>query len=190
MYSVTRLAIPDVVLLQPKRIGDHRGYFMETFSRRDFESHGIDGDFVQDNQSLSVRRGTVRGLHFQLPPHPQAKLVRVAKGAAFDVAVDLRRGSPSFGGWCSATLTSEAGNQLFVPRGFAHGFCTLDSDTVVIYKVDDYYAPQCDAGLVWNDPDIDIDWPIAAEDAILSDKDAGLPRLAIFESPFVYTAGE
>jgi dTDP-4-dehydrorhamnose 3,5-epimerase len=188
--ATTPLTIPDVILLQPQKFADGRGYFMETFSRRDFERLGISCEFVQDNQSLSVRRATVRGLHFQVPPYQQAKLVRVVKGSIFDVAVDLRRGSPTFGRWCSATLTSEAGNQLFVPRGFAHGFCTLDSDTEVIYRVDEYYAPECDAGLVWNDPDIEIHWPITAEDAILSDKDARLPRLAIFESPFVYRTGE
>lgn len=160
---------------------------METFSRKDFEQLGIECDFVQDNQSLSARRGTVRGLHFQRPPHPQAKLVRVIRGAAFDVAVDLRRGSPTFKRWCGTTLTAEKGNQLFVPRGFAHAFCTLESDTEVAYKVDDYYAPEYDAGLIWNDPELGIDWPIAAQEAILSEKDVKLPPLADFESPFNYT---
>jgi dTDP-4-dehydrorhamnose 3,5-epimerase len=161
---------------------------METFSRKDFERLGIGAEFVQDNQSLSVRRGTVRGLHFQRPPHPQAKLVRVLKGAIFDVAIDLRRGSPTFGRWCGATLTAAESEQIFVPRGFAHAFCTLEPDTQVAYKVDDYYAPECDAGVIWNDPDIGIDWPITADEAVLSKKDAKLPRLATLDSPFVYMA--
>jgi dTDP-4-dehydrorhamnose 3,5-epimerase len=186
-FSSTPLAISDVLLVQPRKFSDHRGYFLETFGRKEFEQLGIESDFVQDNQSFSARRGTVRGLHFQLPPHPQAKLVRVLKGAVFDVAIDLRRGSPTFGHWCGTTLTAEKANQLFVPRGFAHAFCTLDPDTEVAYKVDDYYAPECDAGLIWNDPDLGIDWPIAAQDAVLSEKDARLPRWADFESPFVYT---
>jgi dTDP-4-dehydrorhamnose 3,5-epimerase len=187
-FSATRLAISDVILIQPRNFTDHRGYFMETFSRNSFVRLGIDGEFVQDNQSLSLRRGTVRGLHFQLPPHPQAKLVRVVNGAIFDVAVDLRLGSPTFARWCAATLTAEKADQLFIPRGFAHGFCTLEPNTEVAYKVDDYYAPELDAGLIWNDPDIGIGWPIRTEEATLSDKDARLPRLAAFESPFVYTA--
>ena len=186
MFSINPLAIPDVLLVQPQKFGDHRGYFLETFSRKDFRRLGIDSDFVQDNQSLSARRGTVRGSHFQLPPHPQAKLVRVTRGSIFDVAIDLRRGSPTFGQWCGTTLTAEKCNQLFVPRGFAHAFCTLEPDTEVAYKVDDYYAPECDAGIIWNDPGLGIDWPIAAQDAILSEKDAELPRLADFESPFAY----
>jgi dTDP-4-dehydrorhamnose 3,5-epimerase len=184
--SATPLAIPEVLMVQPSKLGDHRGYFLETFSHRDFGRLGIGNKFVQDNQSFSAQRGTVRGLHFQQPPHAQAKLIRVLRGAIFDVAIDLRRGSPTFGRWCGATLTADSGNQLFVPRGFAHAFCTLQPDTEVTYKVDDYYAPECDAGLIWNDPDIGIDWPIAAEEAVLSEKDGRLPRLAAFESPFVY----
>lgn len=187
-FTATPLEIPEVLLVQPQKFGDQRGYFMETFSRKDFERLGIRSDFVQDNQSLSARQGTVRGLHFQLPPLPQAKLVRVLKGAIFDVAVDLRRQSPSFGQWCGTTLTADTGNQLFIPRGFAHAFCTLDPETIVAYKVDEYYAPECDAGLIWNDPEIGIDWPIASDKAILSGKDAALPPLAAFESPFVFTA--
>ena len=184
--SATPLAISEVLLLRPRKLCDPRGYLMETFSRKDFERLGIGAEFVQDNQSLSVRRGTVRGLHFQRPPHPQAKLVRVLKGAIFDVAIDLRRGSPTFGRWCGATLTAAESEQIFVPRGFAHAFCTLEPDTQVAYKVDDYYAPECDAGVIWNDPDIGIDWPITADEAVLSEKDAKLPRLAALDSPFVY----
>jgi dTDP-4-dehydrorhamnose 3,5-epimerase len=187
-FTLTRLSIPDVVLLRPQKFVDHRGYFLETFSRRVFQDLGIDCDFVQDNQSLSTRRGTMRGLHFQIPPHAQAKLVRVISGAVFDVAIDLRRGSPTFGRWCGTTLTAAEANQLFIPRGFAHAFCTLEPETEVAYKADDYYAPACDAGIIWDDPDIGIDWPIAAHEATLSEKDAKLPRLADFATPFVYTA--
>lgn len=185
-FSATPLAISHVLLLRPQKIVDHRGSFMETFSRKDFERLDINSEFIQDNQSLSMHRGTVRGLHFQRPPHPQAKLVRVLKGAVFDVAIDLRRGSPTFGRWCGGMLTAENAGQLFVPRGFAHAFCTLEPATEVAYKMDDYYAPECDAGLIWNDPDLGVNWPISADEAILSEKDAGLPRLAVFESPFVY----
>ena len=185
-FSVTPLAIPDVLLVQPARMADPRGYFVETFSRRAYRELGIACDFVQDNQSFSTRRGIIRGLHFQRPPHPQAKLVRVLKGSVFDVAIDLRRGSPTFGKWCGATLTAEKANQLFVPHGFGHGFCTLESDTEVAYKVDDYYAPECEDGLIWNDPDLGIAWPIESWEAILSEKDARLPRLSVFEAPFIY----
>jgi dTDP-4-dehydrorhamnose 3,5-epimerase len=129
-------------------------------------------------------------VHFQLPPHPQAKLVRVLTGSIFDVAIDLRRGSPTFGRWCAETLTAQSGTQLFVPRGFAHAFCTLEPNTQVAYKVDDYYAPECDSGLIWNDPDLGIEWPIVAQDVILSEKDAALPRLVNFISPFVYTGNK
>jgi dTDP-4-dehydrorhamnose 3,5-epimerase len=185
-FSVTPLAIPDVLVVQPQRMADQRGYFLETFSRRAYRELGIGCDFVQDNQSFSARRGIIRGLHFQRPPHPQAKLVRVLRGSVFDVAIDLRRGSPTFGQWCGTTLTAEKANQLFVPRGFAHAFCTLESDTEVAYKVDDYFAPECEDGLIWNDPDLGIEWPIASEEAILSEKDAKLPRLSTFDAPFVY----
>lgn len=185
-FSVSPLAIADVLLVRTRKFGDRRGYFMETFSRRDFVDLGIDPDFVQDNQSFSARRGTIRGLHFQTPPHAQAKLVRVLQGEIFDVAVDLRRGSPTYAKWCATTLTAESGEQLFVPRGFAHAFCTLVPDTEVAYKVDDYYAPACDAGIRWNDPDIAIEWPIPIADAVLSDRDSKLPRLSEFDSPFTY----
>ncbi len=183
-FSVSPLPIADVLLVKTRKFADPRGFFMETFSRRDFRAIGIDVEFVQDNQSLSVRRGTIRGLHFQIPPHAQAKLVRVLKGEIFDVAVDLRRDSPTFAKWCAATLTAEGGEQLFVPRGFAHAFLTLVPDTEVAYKVDDYYSPDCDAGILWNDTQIAIDWPISAADVVVSEKDAKLPRLAQFDSPF------
>jgi dTDP-4-dehydrorhamnose 3,5-epimerase len=189
-FSVTPLAIPAVLLIQPRKFTDHRGYFVETFSDREFERLGIVADFVQDNQSLSVRRGTIRGLHFQIPPRAQAKLVRVVSGSVFDVAIDLRHASPTYGKWCAATLTAAEGNQLFIPRGFAHGFCTLEDNAEVTYKVDDYYAPECEQGLIWNDPDIAVDWPIADEEVVLSDKDIKHPRLLNFRPPFVYSRAE
>lgn len=185
-FSVTPLSIPGVLLVQVKKFGDARGYFMETYSRRDYTALGIGCEFVQDNQSLSAERGTIRGLHFQTPPAAQAKLVRVLKGSIFDVAIDIRRGSPSYGRWCAATLTADGSEQLFVPRGFAHAFCSLEPNTEVVYKVDGYYSAASDAGIIWNDPDIGIEWPIAPSDAVLSAKDTKLPRLAEFDSPFTY----
>ncbi|HWG05265.1 MAG TPA: dTDP-4-dehydrorhamnose 3,5-epimerase [Beijerinckiaceae bacterium] len=186
MANFTRraLAIPDVILVEPRKFSDPRGFFMETYSAPAFREFGIDCTFVQDNQSLSTRRGTLRGLHFQTPPHAQAKLVRVLRGSIFDVAVDLRVGSPSYGQWCAATLTASGGEELFVPRGFAHGFCTLEANVEVAYKVDDIYVPDCDSGLVWQDATLAIDWPIAADEIIVSDKDGKLPAFTGFSSPF------
>jgi len=184
--TVTPLAIPAVLVVVPQKFGDARGYFMESYHARAYKAAGIACDFVQDNQSLSATRGTSRGLHFQTPPEPQAKLVRVLRGSIFDVAVDIRRGSPSYGKWCGAKLTAHGAEQLFVPAGFAHGFCTLEPDTEVAYKVDGYYAPACDAGLAWNDPDLAIRWPVAAAEVIVSDKDAKLPGFSGFVSPFVF----
>ncbi|WP_374467965.1 dTDP-4-dehydrorhamnose 3,5-epimerase [Phenylobacterium sp.] len=176
MTTITPLALPELLLITPKRHGDARGWFAETWSRRAMSAAGVEADFVQDNQAFNARKGTVRGLHFQTSPHPQAKLVRVLKGAIFDVAVDVRPGSPTFGRWAGATLTAEGGEQLFVPRGFAHGYCTLVDDTELFYKVDGLYAPQTEGGVIWNDPDIGIEWPIDVE-PVLSDKDKVLPRL-------------
>ncbi|CAN7655921.1 dTDP-4-dehydrorhamnose 3,5-epimerase [Bosea sp. LjRoot237] len=187
-FAFEPLAIPAVVLIRPKKFGDARGYFMETWSAQDFAAAGISAVFVQDNQSLSAARGVVRGLHFQAPPAAQAKLIRVLKGAIFDVMVDIRVGSPSYGKWCAATLTADGAEQLFVPRGFAHGFCTLEPDTEVVYKVDGPYAPQTEGGIAWNDPDLAIDWPVSAAEAQLSGKDAALPGFAGFASPFRYEA--
>jgi len=184
MLSIERLEIEAVILVKPKKFGDTRGYFLESYSARAFAEVGIDSVFVQDNQSLSVQRGTIRGLHFQTPPEPQAKLIRVLKGSIFDVVVDLRRGSKTYGRWCSATLTSESAEQLFIPRGFAHGFCTLEPNTEIAYKVDGFYAPACDAGLRWDDPAIGIAWPIQASEVLLSDKDKVLPSFETFVSPF------
>jgi dTDP-4-dehydrorhamnose 3,5-epimerase len=178
--------IPAVLLLKPRYFQDPRGYFVETYNQRTAQAAGLAADFVQDNQAYSLKRGTVRALHFQVPPHPQAKLVRVLRGAVYDVAVDLRAGSPTHGRWTAVTLTAQGGEQIFVPGGFAHGYCTLQADTEVAYKVDDYYAPECEQGLIWNDPTLAIDWPVAAADAVLSDKDRKLPRFADFVSPFRY----
>jgi dTDP-4-dehydrorhamnose 3,5-epimerase len=176
MTSITPLALPEILLITPKRHGDARGWFAETWSRRAMADAGIHADFVQDNQAFSARKGTVRGLHFQAAPHPQAKLVRVLKGAIYDVAVDIRPGSPTYGRWAGAELTAEGGEQLFVPRGFAHGYCTLRDDTELFYKVDGLYAPQAEGGLLWNDPDLGIAWPIT-DDVVLNDRDRTLPRL-------------
>lgn len=185
-FAIERLEIEGLLLVHSKRFDDARGHFMETWSRDAFRHHGIDLNFVQDNQSLSARRGTVRGLHFQLPPFAQAKLVRVLHGSVFDVAVDLRCGSPQYGRWCATMLTASRPQQLYVPKGFAHGFATLEPNTVVAYKVDASYAPQCDAGIHWQDPDIAIEWPLATRDAVLSPKDSSLPAFADFSSPFFW----
>jgi len=184
MLSIEHLSIEGVILVKPKKFGDTRGYFLESYNARTFAEAGISAAFVQDNQSLSVPAGTIRGLHFQTPPEPQAKLVRVLKGAIFDVAVDLRKGSKTYGQWCSATLTGEGAEQLFIPRGFAHGFCTIEPNTEVAYKVDGFYAPACDAGLRWDDPALAIAWPVAPSAVTLSEKDAKLPHFADFHSPF------
>lgn len=176
MTTITPLALPEVLLITPKRHGDARGWFVETWSRRAFADAGLDVDFVQDNHAFSAEPGTVRGLHFQTAPHPQAKLLRALRGSILDVAVDIRTGSPTYGRWVSATLTAEVGEQLFVPRGFAHGYCTLTPDTEIAYKVDGLYAPATEGCVLWNDPDLSIDWPDFAG-SVLSDKDKLAPRL-------------
>jgi dTDP-4-dehydrorhamnose 3,5-epimerase len=174
MTSITPLSIPEVLLITPKRHGDARGWFTETWSRHTLARLGIEHDFVQDNQAFSARAGVIRGLHFQQAPHAQAKLVRVLSGAIFDVAVDIRQGSATYGQWVSATLTAEGGEQILVPRGFAHGYCTLTDDSMIAYKVDGQYAPQTEGGVIWNDPDLGIDWPVEGE-AILSDRTRSCP---------------
>ena len=174
-----------LIHIQPMRHGDHRGFFAETYSRRKYSELGIDVEFVQDNHSLSREVGTLRGLHFQSPPHAQAKLVRCGRGAIFDVAVDIRLGSPTYGQWKGYELTAENGNQLYIPVGFAHGLVTLEPDSEIVYKCSDYYAPETEGAVLWNDPDIGIDWPTEA-DPILSDKDAVAPLLSELESPFIF----
>jgi dTDP-4-dehydrorhamnose 3,5-epimerase len=175
-----------VKLIRPRRFGDDRGWFSETWSARASERLGLPTAFVQDNHSLSRPAWTLRGLHFQVPPHAQAKLVRCVRGRIWDVAVDVRSGSPTFGKWVGAELSPENGSQLFVPVGFAHGFLTLEPDTEVEYKVTDFYSPECDGGLIWDDPDLAVGWPLGGASPILSPKDAKLPRLADFHSPFGY----
>ena len=172
---IEHLAIRDVILITPKRFGDDRGYFSETYKQSWFNANVAAVDFVQDNHSLSRERGVIRGLHFQRPPAAQGKLVRCLKGSIFDVAVDLRQGSPTYGRWVGATLTADRGEQLWVPVGFAHGFCTLEPDTEVFYKVTAEYSPAHDAGMAFDDPAIGVEWPISPEEAILSPKDRVLP---------------
>ena len=176
--KATTLAIPAVKLIEPKISRDNRGFFSETFNAQALSAMSIDVPFVQDNHSLSIECGVVRALHFQAPPHAQDKLVRVSRGAIFDVAVDIRRGSPTFGQYVAVTLSADNWQQLWVPKGFAHGFCTLEPDTEVLYKVTDYYEPDSDRGLAWNDAALGIDWPVTSEAAILSEKDRNHPTLA------------
>ena len=178
----TRLA--GVVILTPARHGDARGFFSESWNRRTLAAAGLAlPEFVQDNHSLSARAGTVRGLHFQSPPHPQGKLVRCGRGALFDVAVDVRRGSPTYGGWVGAELSFANGRQLWVPAGFLHGFQTLQDDTEIVYKCTDHYAPECDGAVRWDT--CGIIWP-GTEEPVLSGKDAAAQSLAEFQSPFVW----
>lgn len=182
--DIVSLAIPEVKILRPKRHGDRRGFFSETYKRTAFEAAGLFLDFVQDNHSLSAEAGTVRGLHFQTPPFAQDKLLRVARGAVFDVAVDLRRDSPTFGRHVSAIVSAAEWNQILVPIGFAHGFCTLEPDTEVIYKVTNVYSPENDKGLLWNDPELGIVWPDVTREPTLSDKDKVQPRLKDLDFAF------
>jgi dTDP-4-dehydrorhamnose 3,5-epimerase len=184
--EVKELELAGVLLLRPRRFADARGYFVETYNKDTFGKAGIDVTFVQDNQSLSRAAGTVRALHFQVPPFAQAKLVRVLRGSVYDVVVDVRRGSPTYGRWIAVELDAESGEELFVPRGFAHGFCTLVPDTEVAYKVDNRYAPDHDSGIVWNDPTLAIPWPVTSVDAVLSDKDRKLGHFKDLVSPFRY----
>lgn len=176
--DVIETHIPDVKRIVPKRFGDARGWFSETFRADVLERAGLSMTFVQDNQSFSAPQGTVRGLHFQIPPQPQAKLIRVLSGAILDVAVDIRPGSPTYGQHVAVRLDAEAGEQLLIPHGFAHGFCTLTPDVMVAYKVDSYYSAAHDRGIRWNDPALGIDWPVNEATAILSDKDRKAPLLS------------
>lgn len=175
MLEVISTAIPDVKVLLPKAFGDARGTFSETWNAARFAEHGIKLNFVQDNQSWSAPAGTVRGLHFQSAPRAQDKLVRVLRGRILDVAVDLRRASPTYGQWVAEELSAQNRKQLLVPVGFAHGFCTLEPDTEVLYKVTDFYSPANDLGIAWDDPDLAINWPVQKDQAVLSDKDTRQP---------------
>jgi len=174
-FTFTRLAIPDVILIEPRAFVDERGCFMETYKASDFAACGIAEAFVQENHSRSLR-GVLRGLHYQKDPHAQGKLVRAVVGEIFDVAVDIRKGSLTYRKWVAETLSAENRRMLYVPAGFAHGFCVLSEVAEVLYKTTQEYAPDSDAGIIWNDPDIGIQWPIGTP--ILSEKDAALPRLA------------
>lgn len=182
--KIIKTKLPEIVILEPKVFGDYRGYFMESYNKKVFEELGLKYNFVQDNQSLSKEPGTIRGLHFQMNPKAQTKLVRCVKGAIFDVAVDIRIGSPTYGHWVGVILSEYNHRQLLVPKGFAHGFCTLVPDTIVNYKVDEYYAPEADAGIIWDDPTIGIDWPTSIP--ILSEKDKNLPSLTEAQINFIY----
>ena len=181
MTEIRRLVLPDVLLITPVRHGDHRGFFSETYSRRALADAGFDKPFVQDNHSLSGKRGILRGLHFQRPPHAQDKLVRVTRGAVFDVAVDIRKDSPSFGQWVGEELSEENWRQVLVPAGFAHGFLTLTDTAEVLYKVTSDYAPGSEGGLAWDDPEIGIEWPLESGDILTNARDGQWPKLSELE---------
>lgn len=172
----------DAWLIKPKVFQDNRGFFLESYSKKVFSEHGISADFLQDNHSMSVAKGVLRGIHFQKPPHAQTKLVRVVRGSVYDVIVDLRKDSPTYGQWEGFTLSAENFQILYVPKGFGHAFCTLEDNTEFLYKVDEFYAPESDSGLIWDDSTLAIDWPI--EEPILSDKDKLLQKFSDLDSPF------
>jgi dTDP-4-dehydrorhamnose 3,5-epimerase len=185
---VTPTAFPDVKLIVPNKFEDARGFFVESYNQRELAAHGVTASFVQDNHSLSRQAGTVRGLHFQTPPFAQHKLIRVTRGRVFDVAVDIRTGSPTYGRHVALTLSAEEPAQLLIPVGFAHGFCTLEPDTEVMYKVSAFYSREHDMGILWNDPALAIAWPVAPDQATLSDKDKRAPVLAELPRCFDYAA--
>lgn len=180
--EIEKTSLEGAYLIKPNVFQDERGFFMETYSKKKLAEFGITEEFVQDNHSMSVTKGVLRGLHFQNPPHTQAKLVRVTRGAVYDVIVDLRKDSPTFGKWEGFELTENNFYMLYVPRGFAHGFCTLKDYTEFQYSCDDFYEPESEGGLMWNDPDLKIYWPI--ENPILSEKDQKHPPFKEFNSPF------
>lgn len=188
MAQRTPRDLKGLILIEPKRFGDHRGFFSETYSRRRLAETGFEAEFVQDNHSLSVEAGVLRGLHYQSPPFAQDKLVRVTRGAILDVAVDIRRGSPTYGDHAAVELSAGNWRQLLVPAGFAHGFVTLEPGTEVIYKVTQYYSPDHDHGLSWSDPDLGIDWRRDPETLIISEKDRAAPGVRAWTSPFVWTS--
>ena len=183
MLEITQTSLPDIVIMTPKRFGDNRGFFGESWNRQRMAENGFDIDFVQDNHSLSRDVGTVRGLHFQSPPHAQGKLVRCGRGRLFDVAVDVRKGSPTYGQWVGEELSFENGKQLWIPAGFLHGFVTREPDTEIIYKCTDHYAPECDGGVHWDS--CGIDWGFDGT-PVLSGKDEVAQTLTDFDSPFIY----
>lgn len=184
--EVIKTSIPGVIIIEPKVFGDHRGYFFESFNAKEFaEKTGFEVTFVQDNESKS-RYGVLRGMHFQLPPYSQSKLVRVVKGKVMDVVVDIRKGSPTYGKYEVCELTEDNHRQFFVPKGMAHGFVVLSEDAVFQYKCDEFYHPEAEGAIAWDDPDLNIKWPISVADVILSEKDKHHPRLNDFESPFVF----
>jgi dTDP-4-dehydrorhamnose 3,5-epimerase len=184
--QVLETAIADVKLIKPVRHIDSRGFFSEVFKESELRKHAIDIDFVQDNHSLSASRGVVRGLHFQIAPFAQAKLLRVVAGSIFDVAVDIRGGSPSFGRHVAVVLSATDWNQILIPEGFAHGYCTLEPNTEVLYKVNADYSPEHDRGLLWNDPALGIAWPVSADEALVSDRDRKHPVLSNLPRHFCY----
>jgi dTDP-4-dehydrorhamnose 3,5-epimerase len=181
----TETNLEGVVVVEPAVFGDHRGWFMESYNEAKFKEAGIELTFIQDNQSFSAEKGTLRGLHYQLAPKAQTKLVRCTRGSIFDVAVDIRKGSPNYGKWFGIELSAENKKQLLVPKGFAHGFMTLTEDVEVQYKVDELYAPECDRGIKWNDPEINIEWPIDGQ-PVLSAKDEKAPLLKDADNNFVW----
>ena len=185
---IEQSALRDILIITPRRFGDERGFFSDTWNAAILGEHGINITFVQDNQSLSSTVGTIRGLHYQAPPHAQDKLVRCGRGALLDVAVDIRMGSPTYGEWVGVELSAENGKQLLVPKGFLHGFVTLEPDTEILYKCSDYYTPECDGAIRFDDPDIGVDWGISPDQAVLSQKDAAAPFFKGFDSPFTYEA--
>lgn len=188
MVEIIRTKLEGVVEIVPTRHGDHRGFFSEVYNAQTLAAHGITQTFVQDNHSFSKEKGVVRGLHYQLPPFAQDKLVRVTRGRAFDVAVDLRKGSPTYGQWAGVELTAEKWNQFLVPAGFAHGFMTLEPNTEFLYKVSNYYSKEHDCGIRFDDPAIGIEWPALSEGFILSAKDEQAPTLAEARNTFEYAA--
>ena len=181
-FTFEKLEIPDVLLVKPRVFDDDRGFFMETYKSTDFSDRGIEGGFLQDNHSKSVSKGTLRGLHYQKNPRAQAKLVRVIKGSVLDVAVDIRKGSVSYGKWVGHILTDKNYQMLYIPEGFAHGFCTLEDNTEVMYKCSDVYSMEEERGIIWNDPEINVKWPV--ESPFLSEKDKKWPALSSLDNDF------